>query len=490
MKSFRRSSSVIVAIALAVATATTARAQCDAPGFGETWGPGIGPPPAECGGNDGGSSLRGAPMPGMGGGGGGGGGGGRGNVDYTAPGAKAAPLRGTVATVDNPIDSDKTLIYGPFEAGFSAQQTAQFFGCTGDVSIAGGLDTLLAEEIVEYLCDKTREQVSVLDDCGGHARPYHYHEKMTCLYSGDTATGGHSTRIGTALDGHGIYGKYVATNALPTDLDACGGRTGVTPDSNGEEVYYYMVQDVAPFTVGCFGPVASVDECRALYDTCGDGDETLVTTRDGTRRYDPDCPCYDAAGSNVGGGNGDNGDNGGGGGNGGSGTVTTTAAPAPAPTTPTPTTERPARGDQQPTGERPKNGDSSGERPARAEGDQNSQNGGGSSSRGGQSGNTGSRPSGGRGNKGNNKGNQQGSSTGRGGQQGEDGRGGKGDDEEEQGGGRGSSGLAAGVGAGAGAIALCAISVFFVRRRRTPTPTSPKSPPPAPVAVAQPAERV
>ena len=63
-----------------------------------------------------------------------------------ASAASAAPLRGTVATVDNPISSDKTLIYGPFEAGFSAAQTAQFFGCTGDVTIAGGLDTLLGND--------------------------------------------------------------------------------------------------------------------------------------------------------------------------------------------------------------------------------------------------------------------------------------------------------------------------------------------------------
>jgi hypothetical protein len=57
-------------------------------------------------------------------------------------------------------------------------------------------------------------------------------------------------------------------------------------------VYYYMVQDFAPFTVGCFGPVASVDECRALYPTCNDGDEILIKTADGTRWYDRDCPCF------------------------------------------------------------------------------------------------------------------------------------------------------------------------------------------------------
>ena len=57
-------------------------------------------------------------------------------------------------------------------------------------------------------------------------------------------------------------------------------------------VYYYMVQDFAPFTVGCFGPVKSVDDCRALYPTCNDGDEILLKTADGTRWYDRDCPCF------------------------------------------------------------------------------------------------------------------------------------------------------------------------------------------------------
>ena len=71
--------------------------------------------------------------------------------------------------------------------------------------------------------------------------PYHYHERMTCLYTSDPTTG-HSTRIGTALDGNGIYGKFIGFDQRPNDLDACGGRTGITPDSEGQEVYYYVVQ--------------------------------------------------------------------------------------------------------------------------------------------------------------------------------------------------------------------------------------------------------
>ena len=52
------------------------------------------------------------------------------------------------------------------------------------------------------------------------------------------------------------------------------------------------------YTVGCFGPVSSVQECRELYATCGDGDDVVVTTAAGTITYDPDCPCFEQ-GSNV-----------------------------------------------------------------------------------------------------------------------------------------------------------------------------------------------
>ena len=108
---------------------------------------------------------------------------------------------------------------------------------------------------------------------------------MSCLFSDDQTTG-HSTRIGTALDGNGIYGNHVDGGVEPTDLDACGGRSGVTPDSNGASVYYYSVTAAAPFSIGCFGPVNSVDECRELYSEC-DGVKTCVTTTEGTGQ----CSC-------------------------------------------------------------------------------------------------------------------------------------------------------------------------------------------------------
>ncbi len=35
--------------------------------------------------------------------------------------------------------------------------------------------------------------MSLLDECGGHTREYHFHERLSCLYDG--ATGGHSPKV-------------------------------------------------------------------------------------------------------------------------------------------------------------------------------------------------------------------------------------------------------------------------------------------------------
>jgi len=203
-------------------------------------------------------------------------------------------------------------IYGPFEAGFSSQQDFIFtgLGCS-DPSVAyidGGIDTSTAEKIVASACDVTLprfdddgEYISLLDQCGGHTKEYHNHEKLVCLY--DVEAEGHSSRVGTALDDKGIYGKWEATDVLP-ELDACGGHWGRTPDSPDVDVYHYHVQDAPPFTVGCFGPndddsLVTVQQCRDFYTGC-DGDLETFTTPDGEIEYDLWCPCFDANGSNSG----------------------------------------------------------------------------------------------------------------------------------------------------------------------------------------------
>jgi len=200
------------------------------------------------------------------------------------------------------------------EAGFSSSQPPSM-SCLGSNSVPAGVDTHVAELLVAYYCNKDANslsttdfrswasQVGGLDKCGGHASPYHYHERLgygdsTCGISTADATSGHSHRIATAADGKGIYGPKINGGCAPTDLDVCGGRWGVTPDSNGERVYYYVVQPFAPFTIGCYGPpkattpAGQLAECKALYSRC-DGVAQTFTTAYGSGQYDLDCPCFD-----------------------------------------------------------------------------------------------------------------------------------------------------------------------------------------------------
>jgi len=209
-------------------------------------------------------------------------------------------------------------IYGPFEAGFGAPQEniLKQLGCT-DANVAsayveGGIDTSTSEQIVAKACGVTLPRtesstyISLIDECGGHTKDYHFHERLSCLYKEE---GGHSTKVGQGLDKKGIYGKWedYATKTLPL-LDACGGHFGVTPDSDGKKIYHYHVQVNAPFTIGCFGPakndageetLVTLEQCRSLYGGCTSTAVDLVTTT-GTVSYKYWCPCYDADGSTVG----------------------------------------------------------------------------------------------------------------------------------------------------------------------------------------------
>jgi len=208
-------------------------------------------------------------------------------------------------------------IFGPFEAGISGGGAQDFIvsglGCKDPsvVEMPGGVDTKIAEEIMGAACGielprtENGEFISLLDECGGHTKEYHNHERLICLY--DAKATGHSTKVGEAADDEKtpIYGMYETTGVLPL-LDACGGHFGVTPDSGGESVYHHHVQDKAPFIVGCFGPndqggLVTVEQCRSYYTGCGDGDEVTFPLKDGESvTYDLWCPCYDADGSNMG----------------------------------------------------------------------------------------------------------------------------------------------------------------------------------------------
>lgn len=253
-----------------------------------------------------------------GGPGGGGPGGGAGAPTSSSP--HAAPMLGdvgktSVAGADSRTGNSFPVgenIYGPFEAGFSAAQDniLSALGCSsGKGYVVGGIDTATAEQMVAADCGVTlprtegNNYISLLDECGGHTRDYHFHEKMTCLYEGRST--GHSTKVGATNGNQPIYGKWEDTAAqkLPV-LDACGGHWGRTPESPGTDVYHYHVQDKPPFTVGCFGPnddgsLVTVAQCRTFYSIC-DGSTMQVTTPSGVKDYDDWCPCFDAKGLNAG----------------------------------------------------------------------------------------------------------------------------------------------------------------------------------------------
>ena len=211
-------------------------------------------------------------------------------------------------------------IFNAFEDGISSQQdnVISGWGCSTPSLLydsTGGLDIGLAESKVRKLCYNSEKNSfpnvqsdnsyrGTVGPCGGHTGDYHFHGRYHCLYE---QTGEHSTKIGD-VGPYIMYGKWEHfTNKKLPNLDACGAHIGITPDSPSEAVYHYHVQDRAPYGVGCYGDgvnLMTVSACRALYSTCGDGDETFtdMPQPDGTLKsfaYDRDCPCFDANGLNT-----------------------------------------------------------------------------------------------------------------------------------------------------------------------------------------------
>jgi hypothetical protein len=214
--------------------------------------------------------------------------------------------------------------FGPYENGYGATPTSKAqlleLGCTDPsvVSIPGGIDTHTSQEMIAHKCgvDLPRydpEWTAVLDECG--RSPVHttdkYHESLGCLYN---ETGGeHSPKIGHAADVKEtpIYGKWEDYSELELPaLDACNAHFGITPESNGKEVYHHHVAGLPPFVVGCYGPAAgdethpegklvSFEACRSLYAECANEVITIVTEEGETTPYVPFCPCFDEDISNV-----------------------------------------------------------------------------------------------------------------------------------------------------------------------------------------------
>lgn len=97
----------------------------------------------------------------------------------------------------------------------------------------------------------------VQDGCDGHpqgAGQYHYHNVSRCL-ADTSGAGGHSSLVGYAADGFGVYGNlgqsgFPLTNA---DLDECHGHAHeVTVSGVAAIRYHYHATREFPYTVGCF----------------------------------------------------------------------------------------------------------------------------------------------------------------------------------------------------------------------------------------------
>lgn len=185
----------------------------------------------------------------------------------------SAAVAGTSLSTNN--------LYGPFEAGFSSNVPGM--GCLGSNTVQGGLDTMTSGMIVHHLCNDNT--VEVLGVCGDHASPSHFHEFLEpytgCLTYQDAATG-HSSRIGTAADGLGIYGPFSATDTYP-QLDACGATFGVAPDSNGVAVAKYHVQ-MYPRALRALAPFACAAPDPPLTPALPTQPSPSAATRTPTRR--------------------------------------------------------------------------------------------------------------------------------------------------------------------------------------------------------------
>lgn len=84
---------------------------------------------------------------------------------------------------------------------------------------------------------------SGFDYAGGHNGPsgYHYHLESSDVPENTVLSHDDSALIGIMQDGFLLYGRKDMDGSYPTDLDESGGQVGVTPHSNGEEVYHYHV---------------------------------------------------------------------------------------------------------------------------------------------------------------------------------------------------------------------------------------------------------
>lgn len=85
--------------------------------------------------------------------------------------------------------------------------------------------------------------VETFDYAGAHNGPsgYHYHIESSDVPENTVLSFNDEKLVGIMADGFLLYGRKEMDGSYPTDLDVSGGHFGVTPHSNGIEVYHYHI---------------------------------------------------------------------------------------------------------------------------------------------------------------------------------------------------------------------------------------------------------
>jgi hypothetical protein len=98
----------------------------------------------------------------------------------------------------------------------------------------------------------------IQDRCSGHPQrtgQYHYHDYSPCVTDRGGQPGGHSSLVGYALDGFGIFGPRDVNGKIVTnaDLDACHGHTHeIVWDGKRTKMYHYHYTYQYPYSDGCY----------------------------------------------------------------------------------------------------------------------------------------------------------------------------------------------------------------------------------------------
>jgi len=145
-----------------------------------------------------------------------------------------------VAQTPGRIGGDRSYtLTAPLTPELAATGTATGLGPIG-ISVTGvpifndqeGPNRPLEEVIVE-----------TFDYAGAHNGPsgYHYHIEAYDVPENTVLSHDDEQLVGIMSDGFLIYGRKEMDGTYPTDLDDSGGHFGVTPHSNGEEIYHYHI---------------------------------------------------------------------------------------------------------------------------------------------------------------------------------------------------------------------------------------------------------